>query len=84
MHLPASEKIALLITHTCTCYHSCRDIKPCNLLLFHDGYLKLADLGCCCQLPEGITGARTRTGTAGYMAPEVMAGKEPYSYPVDM
>jgi len=32
-----------------------RDVKPCNLLLFADGYLKLADLGCCCQLPAGVS-----------------------------
>eukprot|EP00879_Flechtneria_rotunda_P031540 GHRR01034462.1.p1 GENE.GHRR01034462.1~~GHRR01034462.1.p1 ORF type:complete len:305 (+),score=144.00 GHRR01034462.1:237-1151(+) len=62
-----------------------RDIKPCNLLLFPDGYLKLADLGCCCQLPPGGTAAaQTRTGTAAYMAPEVATGATPYSYPVDM
>jgi serine/threonine protein kinase len=61
-----------------------RDIKPCNLLLFDDGYLKLADMGCCCQLPPGIDAAQTRTGTAAYMAPEVASGAQPYSYPVDM
>uniref|UniRef100_A0A383VY31 Protein kinase domain-containing protein n=1 Tax=Tetradesmus obliquus TaxID=3088 RepID=A0A383VY31_TETOB len=61
-----------------------RDIKPCNLLLFDDGYLKLADMGCCCQLPPGIDAAQTRTGTAAYMAPEVASGGTPYSYPVDM
>ncbi|KAF6259445.1 kinase-like domain-containing protein [Scenedesmus sp. NREL 46B-D3] len=61
-----------------------RDIKPCNLLLFDDGYLKLADMGCCCQLPPGIDAAQTRTGTAAYMAPEVASGAQAYSYPVDM
>eukprot|EP00775_Hariotina_reticulata_P008234 gene8234-8424_t len=62
-----------------------RDVKPCNLLLFADGYLKLADLGCCCQLPPDVAGACTRTGTAAYQAPEVHTGDVmPYSFPADM
>jgi serine/threonine protein kinase len=71
---------------TCAPLLLCRDIKPCNLLLFSDGYLKLADLGCCCLLPPGIDSARTRTGTTEYMAPEVVdsTNTDGYSFPVDM
>lgn len=60
-----------------------RDVKPCNVLLFRDGYVKLGDLGCCCVLPPGMH-ARTRTGTAAYLAPEVAGGDTPYGAAVDM
>ncbi|KAF8068398.1 kin-1 [Scenedesmus sp. PABB004] len=65
-----------------------RDIKPCNLLVFGDGYVKLADLGAACVLPPGGA-ARSRTGTAGYMAPEVGGGGGAgdgagYGFAVDM
>jgi serine/threonine protein kinase len=67
----------------------CRDVKPCNLLLFGDGYMKLADLGGCVLLPPGIDAAHTRTGTASHMAPEVLSsgsgsGGSGYSFPVDL
>lgn len=78
---------AWALCDTCVSLHGLfRDIKPCNLLLFSDGYLKLADLGCCCLLPPGIDSARTRTGTTQYMAPEIVdtTNTDGYSFPVDM
>jgi len=53
-----------------------RDVKPQNLLLRHDGQLKVADFG----IARGATGATitevgTLLGTAGYMAPELVAGE---------
>ena len=52
-----------------------RDIKPQNLLLQEDGVLKVADFG----IARGSSGATitvagTLLGTAGYMAPELIAG----------
>jgi serine/threonine protein kinase len=60
-----------------------RDVKPCNLLLACDGYVRLGDLGCAVQLPPGVMAAHTRTGSAAYLAPEVIAGGG-YDYAVDM
>jgi serine/threonine protein kinase len=52
-----------------------RDVKPQNLLLQEDGVLKVADFG----IARGSSGATitvagTLLGTAGYMAPELVAG----------
>ena len=54
-----------------------RDVKPQNLLLRHDGLLKLGDFG----VAFGVEGTRLTTagtvlGTAAYLAPEQARGEE--------
>lgn len=76
--------------HNCNQIH--RDLKPGNFLISHRGEVKVADLGIMKQLPPDTiapngqrTLARTNTfvGTATYMSPERIDGKE-YSYPSDV
>jgi serine/threonine-protein kinase len=52
-----------------------RDVKPHNLLLGADGVLKVTDFGIA-RAQEGtqLTAAGTVLGTAGYVAPEQLAG----------
>lgn len=61
-----------------------RDLKPENVMVENDGYLKLIDMGTAKQLTQD-KGFRTFTiiGTPHYMAPEVMKGKG-YSFAVDI
>lgn len=62
-----------------------RDLKPENVMVCENGYLKLIDMGTCKKIKGNLATERTFTmiGTPNYMAPETLSGKG-YSSPIDL
>lgn len=61
-----------------------RDLKPENLMMCTNGYLKLVDMGTAKKLKiERRYRTTTIIGTPHYMAPEIITGKG-YSFHVDL
>jgi len=65
-----------------------RDIKGANILVDHNGLVKLADFGASKKLHNAVSitgeGLKTITGTPYYMAPEVIQGNTHYGRKADI
>ena len=66
-----AAQVAAVFEHLHTRDIIFRDLKPENLLIASDGYLKMVDFGLAKQVPNGKT--YTLCGTPAYASPEVYA-----------
>jgi CRP-like cAMP-binding protein/tRNA A-37 threonylcarbamoyl transferase component Bud32 len=66
-----AAQVAAVFEHLHARHIIFRDLKPENLLIAHDGYLKMVDFGLAKHVPSGKT--YTLCGTPAYASPEVYA-----------
>ncbi|KAI7856111.1 kinase-like domain-containing protein [Circinella umbellata] len=61
-----------------------RDMKPNNLLLTHDGVLKIADFGLARDWGDAGRSMTSQVVTRWYRSPELLFGAKEYTYAVDI
>jgi eukaryotic-like serine/threonine-protein kinase len=61
-----------------------RDVSPSNVIVRHDGSVKLVDFGVATSVDRTMTCSGSDAGTPGYLAPEVITGEGPVDARADL
>ena len=79
--MPVSEilRITRQLTEGLQCAHEAgivhRDLKPGNVMLLHDGTVKILDFGLARARDQSLSDPGARLGTVSYMSPEQIRGE---------
>lgn len=77
----ASLILAVLSVHQRLILH--RDIKPENMILDQTGFIRLGDFGSAVKLQHPLQQVLRRSGTLGYMSPEMLTLLPMHGFPAD-
>jgi aurora kinase len=80
-HIVRDVVLGIAAMHESKLIH--RDIKPENILLTDQGTAKVADFGWSNSIETDAMSRKTYCGTADYLAPEIIQGKE-HDHSVDL
>lgn len=81
-HLAREISKGLTTIHAAGLVHG--DIKPSNIMVTRDGTVKISDFGTAVVSQQSRRGVKNVTGTAVYMAPEVLDASQVVDYRADI
>ena len=74
--LPIYDQICSALDHAHRNKVVHRDVKPANIMILHNGLVKVTDFGIAKMMDMGMTQAGQILGTPNYMSPEQVKGRQ--------
>ena len=74
--LPIYDQVCSALDHAHRNMVVHRDVKPANIMILHNGLVKMTDFGIAKMMAMGMTQAGQILGTPNYMSPEQVKGRQ--------